>query len=159
MLRWGRGLRGCRTLFAEQTRASDWYKICRALQGYSLVVIHQANGPKMDRIRKDIIALFKPEGLSITIDTDLIETDFLDVLFNLQMDSFFPYRKPNNTPLHIHSESNHLPSIIKQLPLKTNKRIANCRKRIATFFISSFVDFNRPLLSEIILVRVLRTRI
>ena len=44
-----------------------------------LAVIHQANGPKMDRIRKDIIALFKSEGLSITIDTNLIETDFLDV--------------------------------------------------------------------------------
>ena len=38
-----------------------------------LAVIHQANGPKMDRIRKDIIALFKSKGLSITIDTNLIE--------------------------------------------------------------------------------------
>ena len=44
-----------------------------------LAVIHQANGPKIDRIRKDIIALFKSEGLSITIDTNLIETDILDV--------------------------------------------------------------------------------
>ena len=29
-----------------------------------LVVIHQANGLKMDRIRKDIIALFKSKGPS-----------------------------------------------------------------------------------------------
>ena len=57
-----------------------------------LAVIHQANGPNMDRIRKDIIALFKSEGLSITINTNLIETDFLDVSFNLEMDNFFPYR-------------------------------------------------------------------
>ena len=57
-----------------------------------LAVIHQANGPKMDRIRKNIIALFKSERLSITIDTSLIETDFLDVSFNLEMDNFFPYR-------------------------------------------------------------------
>ena len=90
-----------------------------------LAVIHQANGPKMDRIRKDIMALFKSEGLSITIDTNLIETDFLDVSFNLEMDKFFPYRKPSNTPLYIHSESNHPPSIIKQLRLMTNKRISN----------------------------------
>ena len=54
-----------------------------------LAVIHQANGPKMDRKRKDIIALFKSERLSITIDTSLIETDFLDVSFNLEMDNFF----------------------------------------------------------------------
>ena len=45
----------------------------------SLAVIHQVNGPKMDRIRRDIITLFKSEGLSITIDTNLKETDFLDV--------------------------------------------------------------------------------
>ena len=57
-----------------------------------LAAIHQANGPKTDRIRKDIIALFKSEGLSVTTDTNLIETDFLDVSFNLEMHNFFPYR-------------------------------------------------------------------
>ena len=90
-----------------------------------LAVIHQTNGPKMDRIRKDIIALLKSEGLSITIDTKLIETDFLDVSFNLEMNKSFPYRKPSNTSLYIHSESNHPPSIIKQLPSMTKKRISN----------------------------------
>ena len=87
-----------------------------------LIVIHKANGPKMDRIRKDINALLKSEGLSITIDTNLVETDFLNVLFNFQIGKCFPYRKPNNTPLSIHSESNHPPSITKQLPSMTNRR-------------------------------------
>ena len=50
---------------------------------------------------------------------------FLDVSFNLDMGKFFPYRKPSNTPLYIHSESNHPPPIIKQLPSMTNKRISN----------------------------------
>ena len=54
-------------------------------------------------IRKDIIALFKPDRISIAIDTNLIETDFLDVSFS---------------PLYICS-------IIKQLPSMTNKRISN----------------------------------
>ena len=88
-----------------------------------LAVINQANGPKMDMIRKDIIALFKSEGLSITID--LIETNFLHVSFNLAMDKCFRYRKPNNTPLYIHSESNHPPSITKQLPSMTRKHTLN----------------------------------
>ena len=39
-----------------------------------------------------------------------------------------------------------------------NYATANCPRRIVTFFISSFVDFNWPLLSEIILIKVLRTR-
>ena len=47
-----------------------------------LAVVHKANGPKVDRLRKDIISLFNDEGASITIDTNLIETDFLDFSFN-----------------------------------------------------------------------------
>ena len=65
-----------------------------------LAVTHQANGPKMDRIRKDIIGLFKSKGVSITIDANLIETDFLDVSFNLGKEKFFTYRKPSDNPLH-----------------------------------------------------------
>ena len=90
-----------------------------------LAVTHQANGPKMDKIRKGIITLLKSEGLSITIDTNLIEADFLDVSFNLEMDKFFYYRKSSNIPLYIHSESKHPPSIIKQLPSMTNKPFSN----------------------------------
>ena len=41
------------------------------------------------------------------------------------MDKFFPYRKQSNTLLYNHSESKHPPSIIKQLPLMTNKLILN----------------------------------
>ena len=106
-----------------------------------LAVRHQANGPKMDRIRKDIIALFKSEGVSITIDTDLIETDFLDISFSLEMEKRFPYRKPRNTLLYIHSESNHPPSIIKQLPSTINKRISNlpCNEHESTR-LSLFTD-------------------
>ena len=90
-----------------------------------LAIVHKANGPKMDRLRKDIISLFKGEGLSITIDTNLIETEFLDVFFNLNTGKYFPFKKPNNTPLYIHSKSSHPSSIIKQLPSMTNKRISS----------------------------------
>ena len=56
-----------------------------------LAAINNANGPKLDRIRKDIIVLLKEEGLSITIETNLIETDFLDVTFNLATKKYFPF--------------------------------------------------------------------
>ena len=73
----------------------------------SLAVIHQASGPKMNRIKKEIIALYKSERLSITTDPNLIETDFLDVSLNLEMENFSPYRKPNSSHLYINSKSNH----------------------------------------------------
>ena len=38
--------------------------------------IKNANDPKLDRIRIDIIAIFKEEGLSITIEINLSETNF-----------------------------------------------------------------------------------
>ena len=55
-----------------------------------LAVIHKANGPKMNMIRKNVITLFKSEGLSITIDTNLIATYFLDDSLNLEMNKIFP---------------------------------------------------------------------
>ena len=48
-----------------------------------LAAINSCSGPVLDRITKNIIVLFKKEGLCITIETNLVETDFLDVTFNL----------------------------------------------------------------------------
>ena len=72
----------------------------------ALVAIYNANGPKLDRIMKDINALFKEEGLQINI-----ETDFLDATFNLESKKYFRFRKVNNTSLCINAFSNHLPKI------------------------------------------------
>ena len=77
-----------------------------------LAAINNANGPKLDRIRKDIIALFKEEGLSITIETNLNEADFFDVTFDLSTRKYFPFQKANNTPLYINAFSNHPPTVI-----------------------------------------------
>ena len=40
-------------------------------------------GPKMDRLRKDIIKLFKHHGLKITIETNMKRVNFLDVTLDL----------------------------------------------------------------------------
>ena len=55
-----------------------------------LAAKNNANGPKLDRIRKNI-ALLKEERLSITIKTNLIETDFLGVTLNLVTKKCFPF--------------------------------------------------------------------
>ena len=44
-----------------------------------LAAINSSSGPVLDKMRKNIIALFKNEGPSTTIETNLFETDFLDV--------------------------------------------------------------------------------
>ena len=43
-------------------------------------------------------------------------TDFLDITLDLHTGSYKPYKKPNDTISYIHCQSNHPPSIIKNLP-------------------------------------------
>ena len=89
-----------------------------------LCVTENANGPKLDRLRKDIIAIFHNEGLKITIDTNLTTTDFLDVTLDLCTGKYYPYRKPNDRPLYVIANSNHPPTILKQLPTMVNTRLS-----------------------------------
>ena len=83
------------------------------------------SGPKIDRMRKDIIKLFQSYGLKIEITCNLHHVDFLDVSFDLRSGKYSPFRKPNDTPLYIHRKSNHPPSIIKQLPSMISERISS----------------------------------
>jgi len=90
-----------------------------------LAVFKNITGPQADRIRKDITRHFKTHGLNITIQTNLKIVNYLDVTFNLNNGTYYPYRKPNNQPLYINVKSNHPPNIIKQLPDSINRRISD----------------------------------
>ena len=82
-------------------------------------------GPQAERIKKGITKLFKELGLSITINMNQINADFLDVIMDLPTGKHRPYRKPNNTPLYINAKSNHPPTILKQLPSMIERRISD----------------------------------
>ena len=47
--------------------------------------------------------------------------DFVDVTFNFTDSSYRPFNKSNNEVNYIHKQSNHPPSIIKQLPLSVER--------------------------------------
>ena len=95
-----------------------------------LAAIRSTTIPILDKMRKNIIVLFKEEGLTVTIDANLNETGFLDVTFNLETSKFFPFKKPNNVPLYINIKSNHPWTMIKDLPKMINKRLLelSCNK-------------------------------
>ena len=73
-------------------------------------------GNRANRIRKEIIKVFKNLGLNITIQINLKVVDFLDVSLNLSTESFYPNRKPNDRPMYVLRQSNHPPNIIKKSP-------------------------------------------
>ena len=51
---------------------------------------------------------------------------------DLETNIYKPFIKPNTTPLYIHSQSNHPPMIIKNLPASINKRLStiSCNKEV-----------------------------
>ena len=51
--------------------------------------------------------------------------NYLDVTLNPNDGSYDPYRKPNEETHYIHVDSDHPPSIIKQLPLSIESRLSN----------------------------------
>ena len=89
-----------------------------------LILSRNTSGPKMDRIRKDVIKTFKVVGFKIDIKTNLKVVDFLDATFNLSNGTYKPYKKPNDTLLYISRSSNHLPQVIKQLPSSIADRLS-----------------------------------
>ena len=55
----------------------------------SLAVAKNANGSKLDKLRKRIVSMFKTERLFIIIETNMMETDFLDVTLNFLVANIF----------------------------------------------------------------------
>ena len=51
--------------------------------------------------------------------------NYLDVKLNLNEGTYKPYHKPDNETNYIHKDSNHPPSIIRQIPLSIERRISN----------------------------------
>ena len=91
-----------------------------------LCCFHNMSGPESDRVRKDLIKMFKDKfQLKITIQTNLKVVDFLDVTFNLTTGTYQPYSKPNSQPIYVNALSNHPPNILKRIPEMISERISN----------------------------------
>ena len=83
-------------------------------------------GPRTaDNIRKKFHQIFDEVGHKITVQANLKIVNFLDITLNLTTEKFCPYRKPDNPPLYINSQSNHPPAILKHLPSGIGKRTSS----------------------------------
>ena len=98
-----------------------------------LGVLENTSGHTADRLRKDIIFVFKSVGLKVSIDVNLRITNFLDVTFDLGTGKYQPYRKPDNTPLFLNKKSNHPPIILQNLPSAIEKRVSSISADVEAF--------------------------
>ena len=90
-----------------------------------LAIIGKANGPKLDNIRKKLHNTLQREGLKITVEIQNDPVNYLDVVLSLKDKSYKPYKNPNYTSLYVNAQSNHPPSIIKNIPDMISKRLSS----------------------------------
>ena len=98
-----------------------------------LGVLENATGHTADKLRKDIVVVFKSVGLRVTIDVNLKIVNFLDATFDLQTGKYQPYRKPGDNPVFLNKRSNHPPVILRNLPSAIGKRISGLSADAETF--------------------------
>ena len=87
-------------------------------------IFKNVSGSKVEKIKKDIHKLFKDNQLNITIQCNLKIVNYLDVTPNLSNATYRPFCKTNNDITYIHKESNHPPSILRQIPLSIESRLS-----------------------------------
>ena len=89
-----------------------------------LAVFRNVSGAHCEKIKKEFQKLFRQHGLKLIIKCNLKIVDFLDVTLNLTDSTYKPYHKPNDEICYIHKESDHPPSIMKQLPISIKTRLS-----------------------------------
>ena len=72
----------------------------------------------------------KAESFSVTTETNMIDTDFLHVIFMLYTGKNFPFRKISIDLLYINIQSNHPNTMKKELHRMIDKKILelSCKK-------------------------------
>ena len=87
----------------------------------------------MERLAKDMRSVFSGCGFKITIEAGLKRVEFLDVILDLNNDSYRPFKKPNTETIYMSNESNHPGYIKKQIPNMVNQRLNMLSKSKSEF--------------------------
>ena len=75
-------------------------------------------------MKKKLCKVFKDNGLTITIEANVKNVNFLDINLDLETGVFKPFMKPNDQPVYVHNLSNHPPGILRNIPHSVNRRLS-----------------------------------
>ena len=98
-----------------------------------LAIVETKSGPIIERLSKRLRKVLNRLGLEITIESNLVKTDFLDVELDLRNDTFAPFRKPNFQATYVNVKSNHPRYVVNQVPKSINKRLTILSKEKSYF--------------------------
>ena len=100
-----------------------WFKKYWAIKRWQTSHIKKCKWTSF-RKKKTFAIFFQQKGLQIIRECNLKVVNYLDITLNLNDGSYQPYRKPNAETHYIHIQSDHPPSITKQLPRSIEKRLS-----------------------------------
>ena len=81
--------------------------------------------PRQNEImKKKICKVFESNGLSITIEANSKIVNFLDITMDLRTGLYKPFMKENDRPMYVNINSNHPPTVLKNIPLGINNRLS-----------------------------------
>ena len=61
-----------------------------------LIILRNINNQQTNKIRKQIISIFKCIDFKTEITTNVTEVNFFEVTFNLERNTYWPYKKLND---------------------------------------------------------------
>ena len=91
------------------------------------LAVSSATKRQTEIMKKKLCDIFNKNNLQITTEANLKEVNFLDITLDLRTGTYKPYMKENDTPLYVHSGSNHPPRVLKNIPISVNRRLSKIR--------------------------------
>ena len=89
-----------------------------------IFAVPDSNRPKTPlKYRRRLLEHLNYLVCKIEIASNLRILDFLDVIFNLNNNTFKPFSKSNSAPTYLNSDFNYRRSLLKQIPNVMNQRI------------------------------------
>ena len=82
-------------------------KFLETMHRDGLAIVESKSGSIIERLSKRLKKVFNRFDLKITINFNLVKSNFLDVELDLRNDIYAPYRKPNFQATYVNVQSNH----------------------------------------------------
>ena len=98
-----------------------------------LAISRNRSGQQNEKMKKFLQKTFKDKGLDLVIQCNMKIVNQLDATLDLSTGSTKPYRKEDDETNYIHTESDHPPNIIRQLPISIEKRLSTLSSSEAIF--------------------------
>ena len=89
-----------------------------------LLGVTSLKGRPLEMMKQKITSIFQGKGLKVVGAVNLEATDFLDIFLDLRAETHRPFAKEGDRPSYVHCQSNHPPSVLKNIGLGINKRLS-----------------------------------